>query len=310
MQHWYRARLNSFEIKTHTMMQARTLLAMKAKPIRHIWMYNAGATNIQAAAAEAGITIQGRYIEERQEWRTHPFDRNQPDPHLETIENLEATIEPSEEVDWIIAQDGHEPENDSETTHQFQQLTRLIDVGESHGGKAIIIFTRPTSKTHHHNDDRSSIAQRMQILEHGGWNTLRADIYANRYGAAVATKFTIIVATKSIHTLRTFHLQRANAEPIQRSINDEAEQWDPQITRTQEIRDMQRPRSEPETTIDTNEPRIAAMIQRKGQGTNDRDWVTAWTPCYDVDHPGPDLYDTSNQWFESPFAVETTDHRQ
>ena len=288
--------------------QAHTLLAMKAHPTRSIWTYNAGATNIQTALAEASIDAHVRYIEERIEWRSHPFDKERPDPHLETIDDIEATIEPSEGVDWIVTQDGHDIENETETALQFDNITRLIHLGETHGCTAIIMFTRPTTRTHHHTDETSPIARRLQALQNTGWHAMRADVHANRYGAAVATKFTLIVATKNIHTLRTFHLRRDKATPLHTGIEDEAEQPNPKIAPIPEIQAMQRPPHN--GTAEHNEPRIAAMIQRKGQDTNDRDWVTAWTSCFDIEHPGPDLNDTSQQWYESPFAVETTDAHQ
>ena len=69
---------------------------------------------------------------------------------------------------------------------------------------------------------------------------------------------------------------------------------------------MERTRNE----TDPNEPKVSAMIQRNSQDTTTIEWVTAWTPCYDTEHPGPDLCDTSIQWYESPFAIETTNHHE
>ena len=139
------------------------------------------------------------------------------------------------------------------------------------------------------------------------WITMRAQVHSNRYGAAISTEFTMIVATRNIHTLRTFHLQNVEATPLNDIISNLGEPNEPNVTTATEIRAMQRP---PHTTTKYNEPRIAALIQRHGQDTNTRDWTTAWTPCYDTNHPGPDLCDINNQWYEIPFAIETTTHDQ
>ena len=295
-------------IRTTTEQQAtpRTLLAEQSDPTRHIWIINAGATNIETAIAEAGIKAHIRHVEERPEWRTHPFDRQRIDPKLITIDQLATTIEPTERVDWIIAQDGCESENTETMTQQHMQLTHLINLGEQHGASAVIIFTQATARIYE-DDNTSAIDHRIQQLEEGKqWNTLRVTVQAHRYGAAIATTFTMIIAVKNIHTLRTFHLQSSDATPLREAINDAAEQHEPNVHNATEIRAMRRPSQRK----NHNEPQIAALIQRNGQETNTEDWVTAWTPCYDTDHPGPNLQDTSTQWYESPFAVETTDHEQ
>lgn len=69
---------------------------------------------------------------------------------------------------------------------------------------------------------------------------------------------------------------------------------------------MERTRNE----TDPNEPKVSAMIQRNSQDTTTIEWVTAWTPCYDTENPGPDICDTSIQWYESPFAIKTTNHHE
>ncbi|KAI2508403.1 hypothetical protein MHU86_6077 [Fragilaria crotonensis] len=285
--------------------QPKTLLAAKSDNTRNIWTYNAGATNIETAAAEAGITTHIRSIEERPTWRTHPFDRHRTDPKLLTIEQLETIIEPTERVDWIIAHDGCETDASAEIERQFARLTHLINIGERHNVKAIAIFTHPTTRIHDDdsNEETSAIDMRMQQLEGNKWNTLRATVQSNRYGAAIATTFTMIIATKDINTLRAFHLQGSDATPLSDIVNNAAEQHEPNVS-SSEIRAMQRP---PQAR-NVNEPQIAALIQRTGQEDNTRDWITAWTPCYSTDHPGPDLHDTSTQWYESPFAIETTSH--
>lgn len=76
----------------------------------------------------------------------------------------------------------------------------------------------------------------------------------------------------------------------------------------EEEREIETQIKQQQTTIHLSEPQIAAMIQRKGQESHEREWVTAWTPCFDVTRPGPDLHDTTNQWYESPFAIEIPDH--
>ena len=91
--------------------QPKTLLAAKSDNTRNVWVFNAGATNIETAMADAGIKAYVRGIEERPEWRTHPFDKHRPDPKLITIDQLETTIEPDETVDWIMAHDGCEADN-------------------------------------------------------------------------------------------------------------------------------------------------------------------------------------------------------
>ena len=135
---------------------------------------------------------------------------------------------------------------------------------------------------------------------------MRARVQANRYGAAIATKFVIILATRNRQTMETFHLQHIEATPIETHIDDEIEPREPNIETMPEIRDMQRQHQR--TMRHQGEPQIAAMIQRKGQESHELEWVTAWTPCFDVTRPGPDLQDTTNQWYESPFAIEIPDH--
>jgi Reverse transcriptase (RNA-dependent DNA polymerase)/RNase H-like domain found in reverse transcriptase len=279
----------------------RTLLAAKSTNERNIWIFNAGATNVVTATTEAGINANFRHIEERTEWNRHPFDKERLDADLVTIDQLEAIIQPAEQVDWIIAHDGCDCDNNTETEAQFKQLTRLIQMGEQHGNSAILIFTRPTASIYEHSSEeyQSIIAMRIQQLEASKWNILRATVKAHRYGAAVATQFTMIVALRNLHTLRTFHLQNSEATPLSDIIDQNNS---PETTPAEEIRAMQRPTQR----NDRNEPQVAAMIQRKGQETNVSEWITAWTPCFSKDHPGPDLHDTTTQWYESPFAIETT----
>ncbi|KAI2511600.1 hypothetical protein MHU86_2854 [Fragilaria crotonensis] len=109
--------------------QPKTLLAAKSDNTRNIWIFNAGATNIENAAIEAGITAYTRHIEDRPEWRTHPFDKQRTDPKLITSDQLERSIESTETVDWIIAHDGCEADNERDVQHQHSQLTQLIEIG-------------------------------------------------------------------------------------------------------------------------------------------------------------------------------------
>ncbi len=37
-----------------------------------------------------------------------------------------------------------------------------------------------------------------------------------------------------------------------------------------------------------------------------KEWVKASTQCYDPEHPGPGMQGAWIQWYESPFAIETT----
>ena len=286
----------------------RTMLATKSHNARNVWTFNAGATNIATAAADAGISIHLRTIEERNEWKRHPFDNTQTDATLLTIAQLQEIITPDEPVDWILAHDGCETEDSTNTELQFHQLTQLIKIGTQHNATAIIIFTQATARIHDHetNEEKALIDMRLEQLEATReWIRMRAQVHSNRYGAAISTEFTMIVATRNIHTLRTFHLQNIEATPLNDIISNLGEPNEPNVTTATEIRAMQRP---PHTTTKYNEPRIAALIQRHGQDTNTRDWTTAWTPCYDTNHPGPDLCDINNQWYESPFAIETTTH--
>ena len=281
----------------------RALLATKSNTYRTIWAFNAGATNIHTAITEAGITADIVHVEERQAWKTHPFDRHRNDPTLTTIVDLEATLEPTDTVDWIIGHEGTERDkNEQESQQQFEHITQLINLGSKHGIKAIILFMRPNDGTH----TESRIERRVQELEATGWNALRATVHAHRYGAGTATQFTMIAATQQVETLRTFHLvQGSDATPLSEIIEDELEIHEPQVTNS-EIRDMTRPQK-PEQN--PNEPRIAAFVQRARQDNTTREAVVTWTPCYDKGHPGPDLNDTTIQWYESPFAIESTDQR-
>jgi RNase H-like domain found in reverse transcriptase len=292
---------------TNQRRQPRTwLLAIKCSHTRTIWAFNAGATNIHNATTDAGIKADIIGIEERQAWRTNPFDSHTQDPKLTTIMTLEETVEPTDTIDWIIAHNGIEKDNKQDGWHKFKQLTKLIALGTKHGVQAIIIFTSPD----HHSDGESRAEKRMQQLETDGWSTLRANVHANRYGASIATRFTMIIATRQVETLRMFYLQGSEAQPLSEYINDESEIHEPHVHHNDNIREMKRPHQAPQQN--TQEPRIAALIQRKGQGKNDNtvEWTTTWTPCYDTEHPGPaDLNDLTNQWFESPFAIESTDNR-
>ena len=279
----------------------RTLLATKSTNGRTIWAFNAGTTNIQTATDDAGIIANIRLIEERDEWRRHPFDKEREDQQLETITNMEHTLETTTAtVDWIVAHEGADTDDTTEMQNQYERLTRLIQLGRRHGIKAIMIFTKPNMTT----TGEPTIGKRVRELEADGWHTLQATLHSNRYGAAIATKFTLIAATRNIETMRTFHLQGKEATPLSEYIDDEAEPTNPQIKTSPEIQAMRRARSD---EPNMNEPKIAALIQRRAQETHTSDWVTAWTPCYDKDHPGPDITDATNQWYESPFAVETTD---
>ena len=278
----------------------RTLLAAISDATRIIWAFNAGATNIESAADQAGIKAEFTKIEERPGWRTKPFDREHDDPKLTTIDGLEAELEEDETTDWIVAHDGNsDRDNATETDIQHQQLTRLIELGERHQARAVIIFTSPTT----------NVEPRIEHLESRGWTTLQAKVQANRYGATVATRYTLIVATRCVHTLRTFHMERQDATAIAEILDTEREPINPNIAKDTEIAAMQRQDTH-QTGSDRNEPKVAAIIQRKGQATKEVAWITAWTPCYDTEHPGPDLQSDANQWYESPFAIETTDRNQ
>ena len=273
----------------------RTLLAEISDGTRIIWAFNAGSTNIGTATESVGINAEITRIEERPQWRTKPFDKEHDDPKLTTIDQLETEMEEDETTDWIIAHDGSDEDCQAEREEQYQQLTKLIAIGERHKARAAIIFTSPTT----------DVDRRIGQLETSGWITLRAKVQANRYGATVATRYTMIVATKCIHTLRTFHMEGREATPLADILDPETEPTNPSIHMDTDITAMQREANQ--KPRDHNEPRVAAVIQRKGQATNNASWVTAWTPCYDTEHPGPDLHDVTNQWYECPFAVETTD---
>ena len=133
-------------------------------------------------------------------------------------------------------------------------------------------------------------------------------VKANRYGAALATTFTMIVAMKSVNTLHAFNMQNKEATPMADVIDNDTAQKIHENADT-DIQAMQR-EGQGIGTGDSNEPRIAALVQRKGQETRAQEWITAWTPCYDTDHPGPDIQNTSTQWYESPFAIETNEQHQ
>ena len=282
----------------------RTLLAEKCNVTRTIWQFNAGTSNVQTTIEEIGVGAHIRLIEERPEWRNHPFDREHDDPKLVTIQQLEETLQTHDTVDWIVTQDGREQDSEEEQDKENEELTRLIQLGERHGTRAIVIFTRPTLNM---NQKESQVEQRIQQLETNGWSTLRAWVKASRYGAAIATTFTMILAMRNVNTLHAFHMQGKQAMPMSEMIDDNTTESTVNENTGTEIQAMQRRNNGQE---DTNEPKVAALVQRKGQHTRSREWITAWTPCYDTDHPGPDLQDTSNQWFECPFAIETNEGRQ
>ena len=287
--------------------QARTLLAAKTDTTRVIWNMNAGATNITTAITTTGINAHIRHIEDRPEWMKHPFDKTEDDPDMISTEQLERTIEPNETVDWIVVQDGDTGDSEEEEEQQFRRISTLVRLGEQHNLRAILIFTRP-ERGRSCSEKQTNVHRRIDELEHGGWQTLRATVKANRYGAAVARKFTMIIAMRSIETLRAFHMQRAQATPLADFICDRAEPRNPNIQTEPELQAMQRPQHKDGSETQSNdEPKVAAMVQRKGQQTNQKEWITAWTPCFSIDHPGPYLQDESILWYESPFAIETTD---
>ena len=282
--------------------QAKTLLAQKINTIRDIWVYNAGATNIDNAIDDTGLIAQVRYIEDRAEWRRTTIPDTE-DPKLITLAQLEDHIGDNETVDWIVVQDGRGVDETEANETEFEQITKLIQIGTSRPCKAILIFTRPrmSETTKEPNTER-----RTQELEGMGWNVMRATVRATRYGAAIAAKYTMIVATRNRQTMQTFHLQHQEPTPLEEFIDDEREPDEPNINISPEIRSMRRPNR---PTRDATEPRIAAYIQRKGQDTYQMEWITAWTPCFDVSGPGPELTDATTQWYESIFAIEIPDHR-
>ena len=112
---------------------------------------------------------------------------------------------------------------------------------------------------------------------------------------------------KNVHALHAFHMQRRDAIPLIEAIDNDQTAVTTQRRAESEIQAIQR---QDHDSNDTNEPKVAALVQRKGQETHAQEWITAWAPCYDTDHPGPDIQDTSLQWFESPFAIETNEHHQ
>ena len=109
-------------------MLPRTLLAAKCDTTRIIWAVNAGTTNIQAAGDAIGLVARIKRIEQRAQWRTHPFDSDCDDPQLVTIQQLEEEIQQPETVDWIIAHDGGERDSEEEQTQQFKEQS-----SSSHG---------------------------------------------------------------------------------------------------------------------------------------------------------------------------------
>lgn len=283
----------------------KTLLARKLNISRNVWMYNAGTTNIDNAIADTGITAQVRHIEDREQWQTAPLHRDMKDPNLYTTEQLEEILSESETVDWVIIQDGTGAEETEETETEFKRVTKLIKVATQRRCKAILIFMVPHMINTTKENTRSE--RRRQMLEEKGWNMMRATVQASRYGAAIAARFTMIVAMRRIQALQTFHLHHGEPTPIEEHIDDEVELWEPNINSTPEIRDIRR-----NTTKSDNptEPRVAAMVQRKGQEDHRMEWVSAWTPCYyNVTGPAPDLRDPTTQWYESAFAIEIPDHR-
>jgi RNase H-like domain found in reverse transcriptase len=251
----------------------RTLLAEISDGTRIIWAFNAGSTNIGTATESVGINAEIARIEERPQWRTKAFDKEHDDPKLTTIDQLETEMEEDETTDWIIAHDGSDEYCQAEREEQYQQLTKLIAIGERHKARAAIIFTSPTT----------DVDRRIEQLETSCWTTLRAKVQANRYGATVATRYTMIVATKCIHTLCTFHMEGREATPLADILDPETEPTNPSIHMDSYIMAMQREANQ--KPRNHNEPRVAAIIQQKGQATNNTSWVTAWTPCYDTEHP-------------------------
>ena len=282
----------------------KTLLARKMDTSRNIWIFNAATTNITNALLDTGINAHVRYIEERDEWNYTPLQKGTRDPKLETIQQLEATTAPNERVDWIISYEGRNPDEEEAIETEFKQITQLIRFGKTKQCRAILVFTQPQMK--HGNRNNTQTERVTQMLEDEGYNTMRATVTASRYGAAIAAKFTMIVATTDRHTMQTFHLQHSEPRTIEEHIDDETEIREPNINTAPEIRDMKRQERQDSPST---EPRVAAMIQRTGQETHRVDWVTAWTPCFDITRPAPDLRDKTMQWYESPFAIEIPDHR-
>jgi hypothetical protein len=121
----------------------------------------------------------------------------------------------------------------------------------------------------------------------------------------MAAELIMIIATRDRNAMQTSHLQHSDATPLQEHIDDTVEPREPNINHAPEIRDMRRTTT---CTTDPHAPRVAAMIQRQGQENHRQEWVTAWTPCYDVTGPGPNMNDTTAQWYKSPLAIEIPDY--
>lgn len=273
----------------------RTLLAAHTNNARNIWVLNAGVTTITEAIRRAGIENAGTLIEDRPQWRRHRNDEVEHDePELltttQTIDLIEA--QQIQHVEWIIAHDAGDEDSMDQTKHN-EHLRRLVRAGRKIQLRTVIILTRKDSRQD--NDDDTT----LPFLEKTGFYTLKAQVKAHRYGSAIEGEFTMIVATKEKQTLETFHLQQSDAESLERYLDQQRDTM-PEPDEETHIQDIRRVNSctQASTTAHTT-----AMVQRKG--ILEQDWHMAWTPCFDIQGPGPDLRRRDLQWYESPFAIET-----
>lgn len=267
----------------------RTLLAQKANTARTIWIVNAATTTITEAISDAGLDCTGFNIDDRTQWRqianTIPSHR-----HLHTTTEIIEQHHQQEiaHVDWIIAHDGGP--TDSEHHDQYNDnLQTLIRIGSHHSLRGIIIFTRRDTTN----------GNLRECMEETGHHCLKAQVHAHRYGAAIEGEFTMWIATKQRTTLETFHMQQQDAEALTSYLDIDDHPCPDQDT---EIHDTQR------ITLNQGNKgaKVSAMTQRKNPEQQSQEWRTAWTPCYDSQHPGPDLIQQDNQWYDSPFAIESS----
>ena len=280
----------------------RTLLASKAANNRSIWIINAGVTTTITALHNAGIEFNGHLIENRPEWQRRTTEPQSGEPeYITTAQLTQITEHPhiQQKVDWIIT---HEATATSESQREqyHRDLRTTIRMANKLQLMGVISIARRQGQIKAEHDDIPT------FLRSQGLHTLKATVKAHRYGAACEGEFVIITATRRRDTLETFHLQQKEAEPLAKyidqatnSANSRAPDEDTQI------HNIRRPQTHEKQTMETNGARIAAMVQRQQQGNDSIAWRTAWTPCFDIAHPGPDLTCIENQWYESPFAIET-----
>ena len=281
----------------------QTPLARQCNTSKTIWVTNAGATTTIQALHAAGIDPRDAIrIEDDNQLRNSTHEtRMTHDQEVITSEQALYDDDRSkhddfecEQIDWLITHDAGD--NDTmQHTQTNDTMRRLIRAASRKNVRWIIIFTRHDSSLEEHPTQPTTT-----LLGTPGFHTLKTRVHAHRYGAAMEGEFIMIVATRTRAALETFNLQHEPATGLAEHMDIDTSFGNTTDNETT-IHDVKRTHA---THNKENQARVAAMVQRKSGDTHDKEWQTAWIPAYDIDHPGPDLKRTENQWHESPFAVE------